>query len=413
MSQLPVNVFGMSPLAAAPVTEQVGAWRASELLTAAAGRTVHPDTVPDLVAAGLLTQVGKFRGNPLYDAAAVRELGARPDFGELLYDHQLLGPNQAAVRLEIRRIDFDYVIAAGWLTPAAVRSSKVSRRKWIDFPVYHPREVDALRDLPGVDWESVRGVKPGSRSPLREYAAKPPTRAATIRWFCTKLSKRFRVQVWAWWDNSRDTWHIDWDTANNKPTRKQVEKALAGDPVIAQYRDQIVLGCESLAVVRWARSMVQPGAAVVLDVETTDLYGRVIELSVVDAATGAVLLDTLVNPGVPITGGAYAVHGISDAMVADAPDWEQVLPRLLAVCEGRTVLAYNSEHDQTVVVDHTRALGLDPGWLADTRRWGCIMVNRTAWERQWHWIRLGAGHRALGDALAARDVLHAMTTPYR
>lgn len=51
------------------------------------------------------------------------------------------------------------------------------------------------------------------------------------------------------------------------------------------------------------------GAAIV-DVETTDLEGRVCEIAIIDTA-GRTLLDTLVNPEIPICAEAIAVHGIT------------------------------------------------------------------------------------------------------
>ena len=50
--------------------------------------------------------------------------------------------------------------------------------------------------------------------------------------------------------------------------------------------------------------MREPGAAVILDTETTDLDGYVVEIAVVDAATGDVLLDTFGQPGCPVEPGA-------------------------------------------------------------------------------------------------------------
>ncbi|MGW4784988.1 hypothetical protein [Streptomyces sp. NPDC004230] len=54
-----------------------------------------------------------------------------------------------------------------------------------------------------------------------------------------------------------------------------------------------------------------------LDTKTHALWGQVMEVEVVDAASGEVFLETLANPQIPVTEGAFAVHGISDAMVAD------------------------------------------------------------------------------------------------
>jgi hypothetical protein len=79
-----------------------------------------------------------------------------------------------------------------------------------------------------------------------------------------------------------------------------------------------------------ATEVEEAGFAGSVDTETTDLDGYVIEIAVVDACTGDTLLDTLVNPGCAISPGAQWVYGITDAEVADAPPWSQVLPELLA-----------------------------------------------------------------------------------
>lgn len=394
--------------------ERLGSWRAADLLTELTGVQIWAADIEDLVHAEVLAWTDWFKGHPLVDVAAIRELAARPDFGELLAEHRLLPASQAAEYLQIRPSDFEYVIAAGWITPIRLKTRVVGRRKEIQFPVYHRSQLDAVKDLPGVDWEAVYATPRGRPSPLRVYVQKPPSRAAIIRWFCTQLSHRWKVEVWAGWDNATDTWYLDWETtAAGKPTKEQVARALDRDKVARQYRRQIVLGSDSGLAVRWAREMLHPGVACVLDTETTDLHGRVCEVAVVDAATGEVLLDTLVNPGVPIEPGAQDVHGITDEMVADAPTFDQVWPQLLAATEGRFVLAYNCEYDQGVVVAHARELGLDPGRLADSTTWGCIMVNFTSWLRAWRWPRLGGGHRALGDTLVARERLMEMTTPYK
>jgi DNA polymerase III epsilon subunit-like protein len=158
--------------------------------------------------------------------------------------------------------------------------------------------------------------------------------------------------------------------------------------------------------------MLEPGAAVILDTETTDLDGVVIELAVVDACTGETLLDTLVDPGdEPIAPGAYAVHGISADQLAGAPTWPQVLPQLLQVTAERTVLAYNADFDCGRIADTSDRHGLDIEHLAEPGRWGCVMNRRSDWARTARWLPLGSGHRARGDALAAREVLLGMTMP--
>lgn len=143
--------------------------------------------------------------------------------------------------------------------------------------------------------------------------------------------------------------------------------------------------------------------AVVIDTETTDMLGAICEIAVVDVQ-GNVLLDTLVNPGCEISAAATAVHGIRGADVAAAPTFDQVLPRLLELTAGRPVLAYNAPYDHQVIVDDAARLGLDSAHLASPLRWGCLMRARSAANGA-PWQRLEAGHRARGDAEAARQVL--------
>ena len=154
--------------------------------------------------------------------------------------------------------------------------------------------------------------------------------------------------------------------------------------------------------------MLAPGAAVILDTETTDLPGAICDIAVVDAATGAVLLDSLVDPRAPITLGASWVHGLTDAEVAGASCWPEVLPQLLEVTRGRQILAYNAEFDAGVIRADCHRYGLDPGHLGDADRWGCLMTRRSDWARRRRWLPLEGGHRALADAHAALDVLRTL-----
>ncbi|PCK23266.1 DNA polymerase III subunit epsilon [Rhodococcus qingshengii] len=155
--------------------------------------------------------------------------------------------------------------------------------------------------------------------------------------------------------------------------------------------------------------MLAHGAACILDTETADLDSAVIEVSVIDAATGAVLLDTLVDPGdIEIAPAAHAVHGLTAADLVDAPRWPMVLDALLAVTAGRTILAYNADFDRARILDDSRRQGLNPEHLADPGRWGCIMKRRSQAEGTERHTRLGAAHRARGDAEAARIVLQGL-----
>ena len=83
-----------------------------------------------------------------------------------------------------------------------------------------------------------------------------------------------------------------------------------------------------------------------LDTETTglDKYAEICEIAILDA-TGHILMDTLIRPLTPISQEASAVHGITDTMVANAPAFAEILPRLQKTVSNRTVLIYNLNYD--------------------------------------------------------------------
>lgn len=148
--------------------------------------------------------------------------------------------------------------------------------------------------------------------------------------------------------------------------------------------------------------------AVIVDTETTDLHGRICEIAVVDV-DGVILLDTLVNPCCAISDAATAVHGLRDLDVATAPTLSAVLPTLLEVTRGRPILAYNAPYDREALLRDLARLQVLPEHLAHAKSWGCLMRALSTRTGQ-RWQRLGGGHRALGDAQAARAVLHTIAT---
>ncbi len=172
--------------------------------------------------------------------------------------------------------------------------------------------------------------------------------------------------------------------------------------------------------------------AVILDTETTDLDGYLVEIAVIDTA-GAVLLDTLVNPKQPISAGARSVHGITDEMVAGAPTFAAIFQQLDALLTDRTVIAYNAAFDRGILINEVyrmlaarpvvaesperRYQRLNDVWKAwvGRQRWACAMETYAAFCGDWsnyhgnyRWQPLGGGHRALGDAQACLAVIQSM-----
>lgn len=343
-----------------------------------------------------------------YPRSRVEAIAGDEDAMEEIRRSRLLGPDQAAEHMEIRRIDFDHVLAAGWVCAARPVAKQVGRSKTVTVQLYRVGDVEDALAIPGVDWEAVRSAKPGEPSPLREHTRLPASRAQIVRAWCGQVSLDWEVEVWPRWFNAADRWEIDWEqTRDGHPTVDEVAASLRAHHGARVYARQISLSTKVGDVIRWARACLEPSTAVVVDTETTGLIDPVIvEIAVIDAATGETLLDTLVNPaGAVMEVEARATHGISDAELADAPTWEQVVPRFTDVVRGRQILAYNAPFDRAAVdVSHTHA-GLNTETLPPRDAWRCLMDARSTWARVGHRIPLGGGHRALGDARDARTVL--------
>lgn len=304
-------------------------------------------------------------------------------------------------------------LPADWVRPVQHVTREVGVRKTVQVPLYQVGDLeDVIADTPRVDWKAVRAVRPGKPSPLREHTKLPISRADAVRAFCGQLGQSFAVEVWPHWWNAADRWEIDWEVREDgHPMREEVAAALAAHRGAREHADHITLSTRVGEVIRWARQCLRPGAAVVVDTETTGLDGVVIEIAAVDV-TGEVLLNTLVNPGgVPVEDGARRVHGIGDAELASAPSWAEVVPTFLAAVNGRRILAYNADFDHARILATHRHAGLPTADLPARERWGCLMEARTVWARVGYWLPLGGSHRALGDAHDARRVLQAIAVP--
>lgn len=89
---------------------------------------------------------------------------------------------------------------------------------------------------------------------------------------------------------------------------------------------------------------------VILDTETTGLSksDEIVEISIIDLE-GNVLFDSLVNPHRNIPPQTIAIHGITDEMVIDAPDWQAVWPQVEGVLKNKTMIAYNAMFDVRMI----------------------------------------------------------------
>jgi DNA polymerase-3 subunit epsilon len=160
---------------------------------------------------------------------------------------------------------------------------------------------------------------------------------------------------------------------------------------------------------------------VVLDLETTGGApdgGGITEIGAVKVRGGEQLgkLATLINPGMPIPPFVTVLTGITSAMVAPAPPVEQVLPSLLEFLQGAVLVAHNAPYDTGFLKAACAAHGYQwpaPKVLCTAQLARRVLLrdevpNRKLGTLAWHFKTHQPTHRALDDALATVDVLHAL-----
>ncbi|WP_240916010.1 DEDD exonuclease domain-containing protein [Sanguibacter sp. HDW7] len=161
---------------------------------------------------------------------------------------------------------------------------------------------------------------------------------------------------------------------------------------------------------------------VVVDLETTGTAAStdaITEIGAVKVRGGEILgeFQTLVNPGGPVPPQITVLTGITTAMVIDAPRIQSVLPSFLEFARGSVLVAHNARFDVGFLKAAARATDTPwPGFeVVDT----VALARRVVPKDEVRNHRLGTlaalfgattvpDHRALSDARATVDVLHAL-----
>jgi len=169
---------------------------------------------------------------------------------------------------------------------------------------------------------------------------------------------------------------------------------------------------------------------VAFDLETTGLVAqrdRVVEIGAVRFRRSGQVTDQfeqLVNPGRSMSPAAQAIHGISDADLADAPPAWEVLPHFLAFlgdARATGLVAHNANFDAGFLGSELRRAGhshpghrvFDTLALARRRRPELRSHRLDCLATALH-LQCGPTHRALADALCVKDLwigLHGPSTP--
>ena len=159
---------------------------------------------------------------------------------------------------------------------------------------------------------------------------------------------------------------------------------------------------------------------IALDLETTGLSAaadRIVEIAAVRfRETGETigLFQSLVNPGRPVSPGAYAVHGISDQELAQARPAREVLPEFIDFLgdpASVALIAHNAAFDAGFLGTELNRAGLAPPahLLHDTLALARARLPKLSSHRLDSVCRhLGldpaGAHRAMADSLFVKDV---------
>lgn len=157
------------------------------------------------------------------------------------------------------------------------------------------------------------------------------------------------------------------------------------------------------------------GEFVVFDLETTGIGAEsndIIEIGAVKIINQVITerFSTFVNPNRPIPYNIQELTSINDAMVADAPSIEEVLPNFLKFCEGAVLVAHNASFDTGFINQKAKHMGIQTDFtivdtvsmaraiLPELKKYKLDVVAKSLG------VLLESHHRAVDDANATAEI---------
>ncbi len=198
----------------------------------------------------------------------------------------------------------------------------------------------------------------------------------------------------------------------------------ASKNIVAGTEDpiQILYGCEAYfvndvddrIVVHGNRNIPLTGEFVAFDLETTGLSAQhdvITEIGAVIYKDGELLQEfwSFVNPHRRLSARVTELTGITDDMLKDAPDIEEVLPKFLEFCGDRPLAAHNADFDVGFILAACEKMGIDydPTYV-DT----LIMAQNLLPNLKNHKLNIVADHLGLPDFHHHRAVDDGKTVAY-
>lgn len=178
------------------------------------------------------------------------------------------------------------------------------------------------------------------------------------------------------------------------------------------------------AAIKWAQDLLQ-GDFILFDTETTGIAddSEIIQVAVL-SSTGETLLLSDVKPRNPIDeqGKAFAVNGIGNARLANAPTFAEILPRLQEALTDRIVVIFNRQFDMGRLDFECERLGI---YGPRASMWCCAMLQYADYRgdpgkyggMKWHSLenackQMGIpvvdAHDGLGDCRLTLALIRAM-----
>ena len=185
-----------------------------------------------------------------YGRGDVDELAADTELRERVRRERTIDADRAAELLEVRRVELDYLVAGRLIRPVHRAGKRCpDDRADVSTGLFLTGELEDLRERDDIDWETVRGVRPGRPSPLRELAPALPSRAEAIRALADRLTTTLSVTITAVWHEPRRRrsgaegwWEYTWplDPAG-QPTKATVTQAIRDDRAGSRYLREVYL----------------------------------------------------------------------------------------------------------------------------------------------------------------------------
>lgn len=155
--------------------------------------------------------------------------------------------------------------------------------------------------------------------------------------------------------------------------------------------------------IQWAKQLLE-GKFVIFDTETTGFGDddEIIQIGIIDQ-DGKTVFESLIRSNKPISNSQY--HGITDAMVKDAPLFSGVYREIKDALEGKVVVAYNFEYDnrmlQQVIASYGPEYAMHPITFGEQH---CAMN----WYAQYNgeWNDYNYRWKKLREALATFGLKH-------